>query len=259
MPTSDIRVTGTTNLTSGSDTLKALSKVRVSGQVYTDGLPNLGYNGTLQATLFDKLTQHITKGDENAPFNFSTRDNAIFRGQASIRNGQFDIEFIVPKSIDPAVSYGKLALYAFSASADLTGENSLIKIGSAEKSPGADTKGPVIDLFMGDSTFVSGGIAGSSSRIVAILTDANGINISNFVPQNSITAILDDTLTISLNKYFQSDANNYQRGEKSIIPLIILSRAVISLHFEPPILSATVPLRPFHFTFPIKVEFRLNN
>lgn len=213
MPTSDIRVTGTTNLTSGSDTLKALSKVRVSGQVYTDGLPNLGYNGTLQATLFDKLTQHITKGDENAPFNFSTRDNAIFRGQASIRNGQFDIEFIVPKSIDPAVSYGKLALYAFSASADLTGENSLIKIGSAEKSPGADTKGPVIDLFMGDSTFVSGGIAGSSSRIVAILTDANGINISNFVPQNSITAILDDTLTISLNKYFQSDANNYQRGK----------------------------------------------
>ena len=213
MPASDIRVTGTTNLTSGSDTLKALSKVRISGKVYSNGIPDPGFNGTLQATLFDKLTQHTTKGDENPPFGFTAFDNAVFRGQASIHNGQFDIEFVIPQSINPAVGFGKLAMYAFSSTNDFAGVNSVLKIGGLEKNPGADTKGPDIELYMGDSTFVTGGIAGTSSRIVAILSDASGINISNYIPEKGITATLDDTVPIPLNNYFQSDVDNYKRGK----------------------------------------------
>ncbi|HRI79958.1 MAG TPA: type IX secretion system sortase PorU, partial [Cyclobacteriaceae bacterium] len=213
MPASEIRITGSTNMTSGSDTLKALSKVRISGTVYTNGSPDPGYNGTLHATLFDKLTEHITKGDENDPFKFTAYDNSVFRGQASIYNGQFDFEFIVPQSIDPAVSYGKFSLYAINATRDVTGVNNTLEVGAKEKNPGVDTKGPSIELYMGDSTFVNGGIAGTSSRIIAILSDVSGINISNFVPDKGITATLDDTLTLSLNNYYQSDVNNYKRGK----------------------------------------------
>ena len=215
LPHSEAKVTQIKNITSGSDTLKALSRIKVSGAIYSNGIVDAGYKGTLAATLFDKLTIEKTKGDENPPFDFNWREGAIFNGQSSINNGQFEFEFIVPKSIDLTVGQGKLALYAFPQGngIDVTGVNASVKIGTSEKNTGSDTKGPAIELFMGDPTFVNGGIAGRNSRIIAVLSDENGINISNFTPQNSITATLDDTLSIVLNKYYQSDVDNFKRGE----------------------------------------------
>jgi len=57
-------------------------------------------------------------------------------------------------------------------------------------------------LFVGDSTFLNGGIASSNTRIVAILSDDNGIIRSGYLPQNNITATLDDSLSYVLNNYY---------------------------------------------------------
>lgn len=217
LPEAEVRVTQIINLSSGSDTLKGLSKIRLLGRVYRNGLPDAGYKGIVSIALHDKATSEETKGDENPPFAFKGRDNVVFHGQASIRDGQFEIEFIIPKSINPAVGSGKISLYAFSETNgnDVTGLQAPVKIGSLEKLPGTDSKGPTIKLYLGDTTFVDGGIAGSNSRIVAILSDESGINTSDFIPQNTITAILDDTLTFMLNKYYQSDVDNIKRGKVS--------------------------------------------
>ncbi len=211
----NLLVSSITNLTSGSDTLKALSKVSVSGAVQYQGVPDTQFNGTLALTLFGKKTSLTTLGDENDPFNFTLRDDALFRGQATIQAGLFYIEFILPKSIDPIVGIGKLSLYAYSKTSqrDALGVDGTQEIGSAEQSPGADTSPPGVELFMGDTTFISGGLAGVSSRIVAILTDKNGIDISNFNPQNDILATLDDTTTLLLNDYYQADIDTYTRGK----------------------------------------------
>ncbi len=208
-------VSSITNLTSGSDTLKALSKVSVSGAVHYQGVPDTQFNGTLALTLFGKKTSLTTLGDENDPFNFTLRDDALFRGQATIQAGLFYIEFILPKSIDPVVGIGKLSLYAYSKTSqrDALGVDGTQKIGSAEQNPGTDTSAPGVELFMGDTTFISGGLAGASSRIVAILTDENGIDISNFNLQNDILATLDDTTTLLLNDYYQADIDTYTRGK----------------------------------------------
>ena len=215
LPSSELIITGITNLTSGSDTLKALSKVKVTGRVYTNGFADMGYKGTVSTTLYDKLTSVTTRGDENAPFNFTTRDNALFRGQASIRDGEFEIQFVIPKSIDLTVGPGKMSLYGFSnvSNSDAMGVNNSVKIGAIEKSPGFDSSGPLVDLFMGDTTFISGGLAGTNSRIVAILSDENGIDISNFNSQNDITATMDDSVSFNLNKYYQADVGSYTRGK----------------------------------------------
>ncbi len=214
-PSSEVKVTQVKNISSASDTLKALSKIKIIGSVYSNGIPLTDYNGTLIATLFDKPTKEITKGDENPPFQFKGRDNALFRGQASIRNGSFEFNFIVPSTIDKTVGKGKLGLYASSASSrsDITGAEPILKIGSIEKNPGPDVKGPGIQLFMGDTTFVNGGIAGKSSRVIAILTDESGINTSAFTTAKAITAILDDSLTYIVSKYYQSDVDNSKRGK----------------------------------------------
>ena len=36
----------------------------------------------------------------------------MFRGQASITNGQFEFDFIVPKDVGIPVGYGKVSFYA---------------------------------------------------------------------------------------------------------------------------------------------------
>ncbi|MBY0433512.1 MAG: type IX secretion system sortase PorU [Cyclobacteriaceae bacterium] len=217
LPSAEVRISEIKNLSSNSDTVKALSKVRVSGGIYRNGTLDENFNGIATTTLFDKMVPRKTLGDENPPFNYFTRDNALFRGQASVQNGVFSIRFTVPKDIDVTVGTGKLSAYAYSNSRnyDVTGGNALVKVGSAEKNPGTDTQGPSIQLFMGDSTFVNSGIAGKSSRIVAILSDKDGIDISNFREQNAIIAQLDDSATFNLNDYYQADINTVARGKLS--------------------------------------------
>ena len=110
LPFSEIKATQIENLSSGSDTLKALAKMRVSGSVYSNGIPDATFNGAMMATLFDKASSEATRGDENSPFNFLDYENAVFRGQASVKNGQFTLEFTIPKSIDPVVGFTKLGM-----------------------------------------------------------------------------------------------------------------------------------------------------
>ena len=211
----ELQIGSITNLTSGSDTLKGLSKVRITGSVVTQTIPDIDFDGRLSITLYDKPVSRTTRGDENSAFNFKTIDNALFRGQGDIQSGAFDIEFIIPKSIDQMVGLGKLSLYAYSKSGnrDAQGSDIGIKIGSMEANPGTDSQNPGIELFMGDTTFISGGLAGANSRIVAILEDENGIDISDFNPDNDIVATLDDSLSLHLNAYYTADVGTYTRGK----------------------------------------------
>ncbi len=213
LPGPEIRVSEIKNLSSPSDTLKALSKVRVTGSVYQSGVPDANFNGYAQITLVDRPVLQETKGDENPPFAFADRTNEIFRGQASVRNGQFQLEFTMTSAINPTVGAGKLSIYAFASSKDIAGATTVMKIGGKEKNPGTDTKPPNIQLFVGDSTFLNGGIASPNTQLVAILSDDSGINISGFSPQNNITATLDDSLSFVLNNYYLADVGTIKRGK----------------------------------------------
>jgi hypothetical protein len=213
LPGPELRVSEIKNLSSNSDTLKALSKVRMTGSVYQNGLPDTNFSGYAQVTLIDRPVPDVTKGDENSPFPFINRTNEIFRGQAQVKNGQFQLEFTMTSSINPVVGSGKLSLYANGALRDVAGVANVLKIGSKEKNPGTDTTGPDIQLFVGDSTFINGGIASPDTHLVAILSDDNGINISGFSAQNNILSTLDDSISFVLNNYYLADVGNVRRGK----------------------------------------------
>ncbi|HWA32599.1 MAG TPA: type IX secretion system sortase PorU [Cyclobacteriaceae bacterium] len=215
LPGPEIKVSEIKNLSSPSDTLKALSSVRITGSIYQNGVPDTNFNGNAQITLVDRPVLDTTKGDENSPFQFTNRTNEIFRGQAQVTNGQFKLEFTMTSSINPVVGNGKLSLYAYSngSKPDVAGVVSAIKIGAKEKKPGADTKGPDIQLFVGDSTFLNGGIASASTHLVAILSDENGINISGYSEKNNILSTLDDSISFVLNNYYLADLGNVGRGK----------------------------------------------
>lgn len=200
----------------GSTTLKALSKVIVEGQIQ-DGAGNKieDYKGTLEATLFDKRIPFKTIGKNNPAFSFTQWYNALFRGKANVKDGAFRFEFIVPKNIAYETGQGKLSVYAsdLRAPTDAAGADLSFDIGGTETDVPTDNTPPVIQLFMGDTTFRNGGITNPNTSLVARLHDESGINLSSYGVGNDLIAQLDQEGPVFiLNDYYIADEDDYTSG-----------------------------------------------
>ncbi|HEU5292212.1 MAG TPA: type IX secretion system sortase PorU, partial [Cyclobacteriaceae bacterium] len=214
MPPDSIKITQVTTA-SGSSTLKALSTVTVKGEVVNaNGETISAFNGIVEATLFDKETSFITLGNENQPYPYKQWFNALFRGKATVKDGVFEFQFVVPKNIAYQVNEGKLSLYAYDTlnKAEATGFSQDFDIGSSELSPEVDLTPPTLTLFMGDTTFINGGITNPNTTLMARLFDQHGINISGYGIGNSIIGTLDDSQTYILNDFYEADLDDFTRG-----------------------------------------------
>ncbi len=224
-PKPDIRLTKVNDveITQPIDTLKALSYTKLAGEV-TDVNGNLlsNYNGTLTATVFDKKIDRqtlandgVTDSDGLIILDFTTLGEIIFKGQATIENGEFEFDFIVPRDIGIPVGNGKVSFYAQTNNplSDQTGANFDIKVGGINENAPEDNIGPVINLFMNAENFVSGGVTNESPSLLAKLQDDNGINTASGIGHD-ITAIIDgdETNPIVLNDYYQANVDDYTNG-----------------------------------------------
>jgi hypothetical protein len=200
----------------GSDTLKALSTVMVQGTIDDQsGTVVTNFNGVLEATLFDKQTDFITIGKNDPAFTFKQWYNPLFRGKASVQNGTFSFQMMLPKNIAYQVGKGKLSLYAFDAAHDIdaTGERNDFNIGGSEANPPGDNQPPQLVLYMGDTTFVNGGFVNKNTTLLAFIKDDRGINISNYGIGNTMIAVLDnDQQTFVLNDYFSANQDDPTSG-----------------------------------------------
>ena len=199
----------------GSTTLKALSTVTVNGIVADNtGDTISNFSGILEATLFDKETSFLTLGDENQPYAYKQWFNALFRGKASVHNGVFQFEFVIPKNIAYQIDEGKLSLYAYDTlnKTEASGYSQNFDIGSSEPNPETDSTPPALTLFMGDTSFVNGGITNPNTTLVARLFDLNGINISGYGIGNSLIGTLDESQTFVLNDFYEADIDDFTNG-----------------------------------------------
>jgi len=206
-----------------TDVLQALSRAKIEGEVVDEfGNPLTNYNGVLTATIYDKEIQRSTLGNDGTTQNgqliildFNTLGETIFRGQATIENGKFEFDFIVPRDIGIPVGTGKVSFYAKSTTAldDQGGANFDIKIGGLNENAPEDNEGPTISLFMNDENFISGGITNEAPTLLAKLQDENGINTASGIGHD-IIAILDgdEANPFKLNDYYQSNVDDYQAG-----------------------------------------------
>ncbi len=207
-----------------TDTLKALGYVKLAGEV-TDISGNIlnNYSGILSTTIYDKTVERQTLANDGIRLNgelikldFETLGEIIFRGQASVINGEFEFDFVVPKDIGIPVGFGKVSFYAKNEELlqDQTGASvNIVRIGGINENAAEDNIGPVINLFMNDENFVSGGITNESPTLLAKMEDENGINTASGIGHD-IIAILDgdETNPIVLNDYYQTEVDDYQKG-----------------------------------------------
>lgn len=200
----------------GSDTLKALSTVRVKGRIETsDGETDASFNGVVNATLFDKRTRFVTIGKNDPAFTFRQWHNPLFRGDATVKDGTFEFEFMLPRNIAYEVSNGKLSLYAYddARTTDVAGGTGDFKVGGSETDVAADNTSPNVEVFMGDTTFINGGVVSPNTFLIVKLSDDSGINISNYGIGNTMMGILDDDAEVFLlNDYYVAEKDNHKRG-----------------------------------------------
>lgn len=209
-------INGSPVVNGNNDTLKALSHISVSGHVESNSSILSDYNGVLYPTVFNKV-QHITTLSNNIksqPYTFEVQRDVLYKGKASITNGRFRYEFIVPKDI--AYQYGdaRISYYGENGKEDASGYFENITVGGTSDTAKPDHNGPAIELYMNDEKFINGGTTNEKPDLFAVLKDAHGINTVGNGIGHDIIAVLDANTdhSIVLNDFYQADLNSYKSG-----------------------------------------------
>ncbi|MCQ2302341.1 MAG: type IX secretion system sortase PorU [Bacteroidales bacterium] len=200
------------------DTIKALQPVEIKGVVKDlNGHLASGFNGVVYVTVYDKESRLATKGTATSVIEFNLFNSVVFNGKTDVVNGEFSINFTVPRDISYRFGTGMVSYYATNYDVDAKGSKKDFVIGGFYKDAKEDTEPPAIRLFIDDTLFVDGGITGENPLLLAFVEDESGINTTGSGIGHDIVATLDGPSkeTYCLNDYFISDLGNPGKGQIS--------------------------------------------
>ncbi len=196
------------------DTLKALSKVTVQGQVSIQAGEQIleDFSGGAVMIINDARYDSVNTG---GPGYYTLLGSRIFKGEVSVSGGIFNGEFIVPKSIRyQNVKSGRITVYAWdddSKREAIGYVDTLLFTGSSGGS--SDFDGPEILInFEGQDDFREGDLVGKNPVLVAEIIDLNGINLTREVG-HTIEIQIDERPEKDITSFFAYDRNSYSEGE----------------------------------------------
>lgn len=217
------------------DTLSALRKVTISGEVRENGQKLTNFNGIVYPTVFDKEESVATLGNDGSSpvVNFTLRKNAVYRGKASVVNGEFAFTFVVPRDIAYNLGRGRISYYAQNGMEDASGNYDSVLVGGSDPGASQDNEAPAVQLFLNDEKFVFGGLTNPNPVILALVSDSNGVNTVGNGIGHDITATLDNdpNSIFTLNDYYEADLDDYTKG-RVVYPLNGLSEGKHTLKFK---------------------------
>lgn len=201
------------------DSVRALERFDGRGFVAdAQGDTLTGFNGKATIRVFDKRSTVTTLNNDggNAPYEYTVFRNVIHQGEVSVVNGVFDFAFVVPRDIDYAWGAGRVSCYALDLETgeDAHGSSEAWLIGGVNADFELDVTPPQVDVYLNDTLFVSGGLAGADPMLVVRAFDAGGINSAGSGIGHQMKAVIDGdwAAAITLNSYYTSDLDTYQRG-----------------------------------------------
>ena len=188
-------------------TVRGIIKDRLSGDSVTV------FNGLLNVTVLDKPKSVRTLG---SAFEYKTQESVLFEGKASVINGEFEFQFVVPKDIDYTLGAGKLSFYAIDTSYayDANGVFTDFMIGGSSDNVVVDKTPPEVNMYLNDTSFKNGGLVKDEAIFIAHVFDQSGINTSNSGIGHEITLSIDGNSQniIVLNEFYEATENSYQGG-----------------------------------------------
>lgn len=197
-----------------SDTIKALSLTKVKGTITRNGQPAANFNGKVRVEAFDTERQ-IAYRANNVSLDYALPGNSLFRGEAPVVNGQFEVQFIAPKDLTYGGRRGRFSTYFWNDTADGNGyRNSIGVSGSATNF--VDNEGPEIQIgFAGVEDFVTGGYVDLRPTLHVTMHDTiSGINLAGEIGHKITLTIDGDTGNkIDLTDLFSYKSGSFTRGE----------------------------------------------
>ncbi|MDX1438804.1 MAG: type IX secretion system sortase PorU [Rubricoccaceae bacterium] len=203
---------------SGAPQLRANELAVLTDQVLNSaGQPDNTFNGEVDVEVFDAarsiaLDPSIVSHTDGS---YKVRIDRIYRGRATVRDGQFSSQFVVPRDVSYSGLAGRISAYVVSSTGiDGGGSNESFIISETAGEPLNDTRGPEIRAFINDSTFVSGGLVGPDPTLLVRLFDENGINtVGTGVGHELLVTFDDDPATaVEVGRFYEGDLDSYQSG-----------------------------------------------
>ncbi|WP_298541541.1 type IX secretion system sortase PorU [uncultured Aquimarina sp.] len=230
MPRPGIRITKINGVPTQKfkDTIKALDKIRISGQL-VDGLGKVkkNYDGEIYIKIFDKKNTKKTLGNNRIKdrkgnliqLEYKDQDVILYNGNFNIKKGGFDFEFIVPKDVSMSVGNCKISLYAKMDSdlEDAVGVYENVVLGGISNVESQDTKGPEIKVLINGKKSEAINVVKTNSELKIELADENGINVSTMGIGHQMKMIIDgkEKYKVILNDFYTNNENSYQEGSIS--------------------------------------------
>ncbi|HEY5565352.1 MAG TPA: type IX secretion system sortase PorU, partial [Rhodothermia bacterium] len=207
-----IPVTDTTSVA-----LKALDRVSLEGEVATASGRDQSYNGTVDITVFDaKRNVEIAPADRRhiPSGSYTVQNDLIYRGQARVVTGSFQATFVVPKDISFSDLPGRISMYASSEIGDGFGATERVDVGGTADNPVVDNEGPAIELFLNDTTFVSGGLTHPEPLLLVKFRDETGINTVGTGVGHEMLLVIDEDEqnAIEIGDRFEAELGSFQSG-----------------------------------------------
>ncbi len=196
------------------ETLSALSLVEVKGEVKDNqGGVLTSFNGLAKILAFDSQRKKVHTMPNGGKVDYDLSGLVIFKGDAEVKDGRFQANFVVPKDISYGGNTGRISVYLSNQNQDGVGvEDSLVIRGS--DTTVTDTTGPEITLSFDDqANFTEEETILPHSILKLSLFDEHGINITGEVG-HGITLVMDQDLAhqIDLSGDFEYEPGSYQNG-----------------------------------------------
>ncbi len=198
-----------------SDTMRALSRIKVYGTFLNpDSTVWTGFNGKIIIKLFDQpRTISVYDGEYPLPYVSKINGGIIFSGTQNVVNGQWKVEFIVPRDISYLNKRGRLINYVFNTTQTSgVGVDSNFIVGGIDPNAAIDSAGPQITLFMNSRNFRTGDVVNTNAKLIADLFDESGINTTGTIG-HKIEAVIDnnESQKYDLTNFYNSDTS-YKYG-----------------------------------------------
>ena len=199
------------------DTLKSLLKYTISG-IITNFKGNIlnNFSGTVYPIIYNQpqIVNTLGNSPESPVTSFTTQNNILFKGKATVTNGKFDFSFMIPKDAGSSIGKAKISLYADDSKIDAAGANNHFFVGGFSENNIADNIPPNIKLNLNDDKFINGGLVNETPILLIKMFDSSGINTSGLGIGHDISLVIDgkENNTIVLNSYYEALLDSYKSG-----------------------------------------------
>ncbi len=211
-------------------TVKALDQVTINGAIRNqNGNIEADFNGEVSITLFDAprtvsipsdrvwleepddcyLNQNTSK-----ECTYEVENDVLFKGKTLAQNGEYSVTFIIPKDISFSENKGRIVVYAKNGQITAGGTYRDIIFNGINSNAINDGKGPFLDVYLNDQSFINGSLANNSPTLFVELSDSSGINTTGTGVGHEIIATIDTKpqKTFVLNDFFEGTLNDYTSG-----------------------------------------------